>query len=424
MDTRWLEFSRSVIEFSANNTVREFFANPSLPDMTPLEYPYAYAIAFGLILGAAELMARYRDEPFGIFKSKAALLYIALNGLLSAISLYLIGVLGLSFSPESADSAQQMVDGFRTAASEIASKASDDTEIKAMLAKALEDVRQFLTPQTTASAQIYNILMAGFGGAAFFRSSVMRTKIGEKEVSVGPGLVIDTLLGALDREVDRVRAVYRSQAVEKLMPWITLRDAAEVIVPYCIELMQNLKSEERVKIRDKLEEALKDIVTQDKDDPIKPVTLCLNVVEFVGFDVLGSAIKSLRSLSALDTVDEAKRKAEVRASKQASVLDKIDAIEGRLRGAGDSGIGDTISGAAAEDDATLNPAPQDTVEIAAGDSANATPSDTVTAASDETTSEKTGETVTANGDTDTIGGDTAGQDSVTAGSPSRDPGAT
>lgn len=414
MDTGWPGFSKSVIEFSANGYVQEFIAEFSITDMTPLEYPYLYAVAFGLVLGAAELMARYRDEPFAIFESKAAFGYIGLNGFLSALSLYLIGVLGLSFSPESAVSAQQMVDDFNKAASEITTKAGDNTEIKAMLAKALEDVRQFLAPQTTASAQIYNILMAGFGGAAFFRSSVMRSKVGEKDVSVGPGLVIDTMLSALDREVDRVRAINRSIAVEKLLPWITLRDAAEVIVPYCIELMQNLNSEERVNLNAKLDQALTQIVTQDKDDPIKPFTLCLNVVEFVGFDVLETAIKSLRSLSVLDKVDVAERKARERASKQADVLDKIDLTFRQLSDADAAGENNSQSIAAADGDDTM-----------AGGA-----EDTVTAAQDQTVAAPSGETVSALphdtsvvdgvADDDTIDGDDAGHDSVTAGKPPKD----
>ena len=411
MDTRWHAFSRNVIEFSANNTVQEFFANLSFANMTPLEQPYFYAFVFGLILGATELMARYRDEPFGVFYSVAALCYIGFNGFLAMISLYLIGALGLSFAPESAVSAQKMVEDFSTAAAALKTAAGDSAETLAQIEQIVAAVRAYLTPETAASAQIYNIMLAGFGGAAFFRSSVMRTRVGEKDISVGPGLVIDTLLAALDREVDRVRAKFRSQAVEKLLPWITLRDAAEVIVPYCIELMQNLKSDERVDLRDKLDRALTEIVTQDKDDPIKPVTLCLNVVEFVGFDVLKTAIHSLRVLSALDSVDDARRKAEARAGTQARVLDKIDDTMNRLAAAGQA---NTVSAAGGD---TLAPAPEDTITSALDDTLSvAEPEESIAGLPDDTiVSEDASQS-------DTIEGDTEGQDSVTAINPSRDTG--
>ncbi len=304
-----------------------------------------------------------------------------------------------------------MVEDFSTAAAALKTAAGDSAETLAQIEQIVAAVRAYLTPETAASAQIYNIMLAGFGGAAFFRSSVMRTRVGEKDISVGPGLVIDTLLAALDREVDRVRAKFRSQAVEKLLPWITLRDAAEVIVPYCIELMQNLKSDERVDLRDKLDRALTEIVTQDKDDPIKPVTLCLNVVEFVGFDVLKTAIHSLRVLSALDSVDDARRKAEARAGTQARVLDKIDDTMNRLAAAGQA---NTVSAAGGD---TLAPAPEDTITSALDDTLSvAEPEESIAGLPDDTiVSEDASQS-------DTIEGDTEGQDSVTAINPSRDTG--
>lgn len=331
-------------EFSAIEAVNAYFSTFSFSDITPLNYPYLFVCAFGLILGMSELMTRYRDEPFAIFGSKAAIAYVALNGVLAIFSLYLIGVLGLSFQPESSVTAQSMIEQFSTDVAALKTAAAGSEAMLEKIGKILESVTAFLTPQSRNSAQIYNILLAGFGGAAFFRSSIMRTRVGEKDVSVGPGLVIDTLLGALDREVDRVRAAQRSQRVEDLLGAITLRDAAEIIVPYCIELMQNLTSEERMAIREKLDQAQKDLVSQDDGEevsPIKPITLCLNVVEFVGFAVLEKAIKTLRALGVMDTFATARRKAQEQEQRQSATFDEIDALQRELaRPAGHQGPSD------------------------------------------------------------------------------------
>jgi len=60
---------------------------------------FLYVIALGIMLGAAELMGRYRDDPGSVFRAPPAWIYLGVNGALAALSLYLIHKLGINIKP-------------------------------------------------------------------------------------------------------------------------------------------------------------------------------------------------------------------------------------------------------------------------------------------------------------------------------------
>ena len=53
---------------------------------------------------------------------------------------------------------------------------------------------------------------------------------------MGPGLFLQTLRDAADREVDRARAHARGIAVAQLMRGVDFAKAAVTLVPYCLAL--------------------------------------------------------------------------------------------------------------------------------------------------------------------------------------------
>lgn len=247
-----------IYEFSATQHVRDSVMQFASTEMTLDGSQYWIAFGLGIILGMVELMARYRDEPLSLFGSVYTWTYMLFNGLLASLSLFLIIKLNLDFTPEGATS--------------------------------------------TDSQIIYNIMMAGFGGAAFFRSSVMQTRSGDKDVSVGPGLVIDIALSILDRAVDRYRAEQRSNRISQIIKGYSVRQVGQIITPYCIALMQNLSASERSDIEAKAAAALEaedDMLASDESSDVKAAVLALQIANLVGFDVLDKAIEHLTDIGAL-----------------------------------------------------------------------------------------------------------------------------
>ncbi|MEM7742825.1 MAG: hypothetical protein AAF409_03860 [Pseudomonadota bacterium] len=235
--------------------------------MTLVEYQYLIAIGLGFLLGAAELMGRYRDDPVTIFRCMYAWFYVVLNGVLSFIALFLIEKLGLSFTPAEVD-------------------------------------------QTTWSDAVYNVMVAGFGGAAFFRSSIMKAKSGDTDIAIGPAIVIDTILNVTDREVDRYRATIRAKRITELMQFITPREMSMIIVPFCQDLMQNLSASEREKVNKELVALEAKAVDTRRSIETAVLGIGLRLVQLTSFDVLEAAIEQLRGRKFLPSEEDAKARAE------------------------------------------------------------------------------------------------------------------
>jgi ABC-type phosphate/phosphonate transport system substrate-binding protein len=196
----------------------------------------------------AELISRYRDEPFRAVTSPASFAYLLTNGGASCIALYIIKVSDWTFG----------------AATETGASAS-------------------LIP-------LWQVMIAGFAAAAFFRSSFFAVRLGDKDVQVGPAAVLQIITGAMDRAVDRNRAEQRAQAVAMLMKGVDFEMASEALPAHCVALMQNLPSEDIGKIG----EAIKSLKEPSSMPPeVKALNLGLILMNAVGEDVLKAAIESI-----------------------------------------------------------------------------------------------------------------------------------
>src|SRR5262249_7596913 len=106
------------------------------------------AAALGALVGASELVSRYRDAPNAALKTWPAIFYVSINLLAS------VGALGLM-------------------------------------------VALNWPPQTRWS----RVLVAGVGAMAFFRTSLFIVRVADRDVGIGPSGFLQIFLAAADRAV-------------------------------------------------------------------------------------------------------------------------------------------------------------------------------------------------------------------------------
>jgi len=203
---------------------------------------YAVVGLLGALVGFAELASRYRDAPRDALRSNPALVYVALNLAASLLALAMIRGFEWSFG----------VSG--------------------------------------GSVRWTQLLVAGVGAMALFRTSLFTVRAGDRDIGVGPGSFLQIFRETADREVDRLRAQARSSHVGKLMEGVSYKEANEGLIPYCLALMQGVPHEEQ----QKLIKAVALLVNEQIKEAIKVRILGLHLMNVVGPDVLSAAVDSLR----------------------------------------------------------------------------------------------------------------------------------
>ena len=215
--------------------------------MNPLSLDYVAAALLGGLVGAGELSSRYRDAPGRAIYTQPALFYIGLNIAASVAALALTHAFGWTFG-------------------------SSGNPGDAIL-------------------RWTQVLVAGIGSMALFRSSLFTVRAGDRDIAVGPGSFLQIFRDGADRAVDRVRAQARGDIVAELMTGLSYSKAFAGLSPYCLALMQNVPDEEQTRLTRSLD-------VLDKDDiigeSIKVRILGLHLMNVVGPDVLAAAVKSLR----------------------------------------------------------------------------------------------------------------------------------
>ena len=214
---------------------------------------YVSVFLFGGAVGAAELISRYRDDPTRALWTMPGFFYIALNALGSLAALYLIYVYRDRL-------------GF-----------ADSSEAKNWLPGAVNLVQA--------------VLLAGFSSLLFFRASIFKFRAGDSDLAIGPAIVLDTLLGAADRAVDRVMASPRAAFVHRVMKYVIFEKAAAILPGHSLSLMQNVSSEESQRIAGVVNQLRTDKETPER---VKVLNLGLALLSVVGERVLETAIKGLQ----------------------------------------------------------------------------------------------------------------------------------
>lgn len=207
---------------------------------------------FGALVGGAELISRYKDNPMRALLTAPGFFYVFLNAAGAAAALYLIVI----FHKEV---------GFADAAGN--------------------------WPEDTGTL-VKAVLIAGSASLVFFRSAIFKFRVGDSDLAIGPSIVLDTLSTAADRAVDRNMAGPRAVLVHELMTDIAFDKAAAILSQHCVALMQNVSSEESQRIV-----GIVNKLRADKDipDKIKTLNLGLALLSVVGEKVLRTAVEYLRA---------------------------------------------------------------------------------------------------------------------------------
>lgn len=229
------------------------------PDYWSRIAAYVLVTFFGGAVGAAELISRFRDDPARAIRTLAGAFYVALNALGSAAALYLIYVFHDSV-------------GFH--------------DLKAADGKTVVESWS-VDPLNLVKA----ILLAGFSSLLFFRTSIFKYHVGDTELAIGPSIVLDTLLNAAERAVDRVMAKPRADFVHGLLSDISFEKAAIILPSHCLALMQNVSNEESQRISSVVNELRANTKMPDK---IKSLNLGLALLNVLGTKVLETAVGSLK----------------------------------------------------------------------------------------------------------------------------------
>jgi hypothetical protein len=193
-------------------------------------------VVLGGVVGASELVSRYKDNPAAAIQTWPAIFYIAINSVASAGALGLIHANGWF-----------------------------------------------------GASRWTQILMAGVSAMAFFRTSLFVVRAGDRDVGVGPSGFLQIFLSAADRSVDRDRAAARSKAVVEAMKDVDYDKAKVALPPYCLALMQNVSDEDQKE----LNRSLKDVDAGSAEPKVKALLLGIELMNVVGVDVLTTAVRSL-----------------------------------------------------------------------------------------------------------------------------------
>jgi hypothetical protein len=204
------------------------------------------ALLLGAFAGIGEMVSRYRDSPSKAIISQPGLIYLALNAIVSLLAFVCL--------------------------------------------------RAFVNPVNVGNdlysfgTYLLQVSAAGFGAMGLLRTSFFNVRIGEKDVGLGPGMVLQVILEATDREVDRRRAQFRSAFVQNAMKKVSFEKARVALPTYCIALMQNLSAADQQALGSAVENLSKQTTM---DDETMALILGLTLMTFVGGDVLERAVQAL-----------------------------------------------------------------------------------------------------------------------------------
>jgi hypothetical protein len=225
------------------------FRDANLPVLTSADGPYVLLSAlFGSVIGASELISRYRDAPVRALLNSAAGAYLLVNAIVSACTYGLLTNYGRTF-----------------------------------------------IPALTADPLMRSIV-AGFGAMAVLRSKffTLRTEKGE-DISVGPDAAISVFLSAADRGVDRTRAAKRLQVVYTRPNEILRYDGVKEFIKTSLDAFQNISKEERARI----EAAINRIYGPEgkkeySNEKLKLQALCYEILIIVGEHDFDQLMDNLR----------------------------------------------------------------------------------------------------------------------------------
>lgn len=222
---------------------------------------YIYVFIIGVILSAIELGSRYKDEPISVMTCFPGAFYLAINGLICCLGLFLINTFGTHEPIE-----------------------------KTMK---IANVNDF-------SIHVANILYASLGSFFVMRSSFLKlgSDNSQSQVDLGLNIILKKMIDMIDRQVDRDQARRRSKDITRILKNVSYDLLSSRIHPFCLQVMQNIPEVEiETLFRD-----LKEISSSDDCDESKKMAIGLQIYNIVGTKLFSSIVEDLDLISA-PTVD-------------------------------------------------------------------------------------------------------------------------
>jgi hypothetical protein len=140
--------------------------------------------------------------------------------------------------------------------------------------------------------RLYEIFLASFGAVAFFRTSLFTARVGGTDVGIGPSAVLQSLLAAADRMIDRDQAEGRAEDVANIMHNVDFGKAQLALPPLCFTLVQNITPEDQKAAAEQIKQIAS---TTGIPDQAKSIILGVFLIRLVGADVLERSVKALGS---------------------------------------------------------------------------------------------------------------------------------
>ncbi|HEX6648422.1 MAG TPA: hypothetical protein VF075_02745 [Pyrinomonadaceae bacterium] len=212
------------------------------------KYYLLLTLVFGAMVGASEIISRYRDEPFRAIVSPPGRIYLALNGLISVAAYLLL---------------------LKYRASVLPALNTDD---------------------------LMTSVVAGFGAMMFMRSKLFsfRTEGGEA-FSVGPDAVLSTFLNSVNRRVDRYLSDIRQDIVyNEAVTILTPADAPKFLEIY-LTAYQNIPDDEKKDLAQDIQAVLG---RADLDDRLKLMAISFGFMNIGGYRNFRALMALLRKYQA------------------------------------------------------------------------------------------------------------------------------
>ncbi len=193
--------------------------------------PAIVAVLLGLVVGASEILSRYRDEPLRAVVTRPGLMYLGLNGVISGLTYGVLIRYGKSIAP------------------------------------ALSDDR------------LLTAIVAGFAAMAILRSKffTIRTPKGDA-IAVGPDAAVAAFLDAADRGVDRSRAVRRLALVTERASQVSSAAVAREYFDISLAAFQNLDEDERAAVINRMDTVAASVYP----DELKLQAMCYAILVLTG----------------------------------------------------------------------------------------------------------------------------------------------
>jgi IPT/TIG domain len=220
-----------------------------VPNTWPAGWGVALLIVAGIggFVGATDIVRKYRDAPRRALETQPAWLYIAVNVVASMLALVLIWTFNWTFERDASQPAQVLA---------------------------------------------VQVLVAGLSAMVLLRSAVFTVHQDGVEVPIGPANILDTILGAADRAVDRIRAEARANSIAAEMGGIAFDRASIELPVIALALMRTLSKEDQEILGNQVKKLIE---STDVSNEGKCLALGLALDTFVGSEVLKAAIKSVKS---------------------------------------------------------------------------------------------------------------------------------